>query len=443
MDCFEIKMPEDFYGVDLTEEEDAHRFRKARPGDHLCSAFQCPHCQSQNIRGCNLINSIPDESFKCLCIRATLDTFWAHSTNTVGNHLRETRFLLRYGESMGFQPLPPLGPFPLGEHLGMMQAIVLEARSMEKGRKNETVQYGTARMIRATMTKLWESSPASGADITLSSGSVKGRYIATLCPSEGRWYQLFNKGVSARMGDVVGQDRAYTLDVLLELLKLYEMEWEEHDYSIPRQTISTVMFLLVTCLGGMRGFEAVWTDAGALREDVMYAEEIEDESAVAWPIVGRFKAEGGQAGCHFIPIAGTTDKSKIPFFRWTQRFVACLSRDGIKEGWAFRKADGITRAVAADYREDIFSKLEHIQRHTSLIEPSCNVWDDYGVQRSGRRFFTSQCLLNGISPTDIALQCRWQEDRANGERTVHRSMVHTYAEMRNMKDALIRPSKSF
>ena len=109
-----------------------------------------------------------------------LDTFWAHSTNTIANHLRETRFMLRYGESMGFQPLPPLGPFPLGEHLGMMQALMLEARSMEKGWKNETVQYGTARMIRATTTKLWETSLASRADITLSSGSVKGRYIATL-----------------------------------------------------------------------------------------------------------------------------------------------------------------------------------------------------------------------------------------------------------------------
>lgn len=50
MDCFEIKMPGDFYGVDLTEEEDAHCFLKARAGDHLCSVFQCSNCQSQNIR---------------------------------------------------------------------------------------------------------------------------------------------------------------------------------------------------------------------------------------------------------------------------------------------------------------------------------------------------------------------------------------------------------
>lgn len=226
---------------------------------------------------------------------------------------------------MGFQPLPPLGPFPLGQHLGMMQVIVLKAHSMEKECKNETVQYGTACMIQATMTKLWESSPASGADITLSSGSVKGRYIATLCPSEGRWYQLFNKGVSARMGDIVGQDRAYMLDVLLELLKLYKAEWEELDYTISLHSISAVMFLLVTCLGGMRGFKAMWADAGALREDILYAEEIEDELAVAWPVVGHFKAEEGHAGCHFIPIAGTIDKSKIPFFWWTQHFVTCLA----------------------------------------------------------------------------------------------------------------------
>lgn len=441
LDACIIKIPLDFEGTSLAEIEDLNRFKLARPGDHVCCTFQCPNCQSQNIRGLDLTDSIQDEAFECLCIRATLDAFWSRSTHTVGNHVREVRHMVRYGTALGLVPLPPLGPFPLGKHHGMLQAILLEARATEKGRKNETVQYGTARGTRATQTVVWEASPSSGSDIVLSSGSAKGKYVATLSPSESRWYSLFNKGVSARMGDVVRQDRAYSMDVLLALIAMYEEEWKQLQYEIPLESMYSLMFLLITCLGGMRGFEAVWTDLGALRYDVEHCESLEDESAISWPIVGRFKMEDGRVGCHMIPIAGTTDHG-IRFFLWTQRFIGRLAVEGWTSGWAFRKEDGKKRAVASDYRENIFKKLEFLQGTTNLIDPACTVWDDFGIQRSGRRFLDTHCLNMGISETDLAIHCRWHQDRAKGERTVQRSMIQTYAEVRNMKKTLLRPSQA-
>ena len=92
-----------------------------------------------------------------------------------------------------------------------------------------------------------------------------------------------------------------------------------------------------------------------------------------------------------IPIAGTTN-SGITFFEWTQRFINCLGAQGIYEGWAFQKPGGI-RAKAADFKENIFSKLEIIQATTTLIDPGCDIWDDYGVQRSGRRCLSCSHLL--------------------------------------------------
>ena len=163
-------------------------------------------------------------------------------------------------------------------------------------------------------------------------------------------------------------------------------------------------------------------------------------SAVAWPIVGRFKAHGGQAGCYMIPIAGTTD-SGICFFEWTQRFVRKLARHGIVTGWAFQRPDG-SRAKAADYRNNIFSKLEIIQSTTTLIDPECDAWTEYGAQRSGRRFFTTHCTNMGIPPYLIELQARWSSDRAAGIRSVQRLMIHLYSELRNMKETLIRPSQA-
>eukprot|EP00956_Cyclotella_meneghiniana_P025422 scaffold53052_cov53-Cyclotella_meneghiniana.AAC.7 len=43
---------------------------------------------------------------------------------------------------------------------------------------------------------------------------------------------------------------------------------------------------------------------------------------------------------------------------------------------------------------------------------------------------------------DIEMQCRWRSDRAKGGKTVKRSMLHTYAEVRNMKTTLLRPSQA-
>ena len=113
------------------------------------------------------------------------------------------------------------------------------------------------------------------------------------------------------MGDIVWQDRAYTIRVLLKMLDVFEAEYQDLGDDMPLQSIKACMFLLLTCLGGMRGYEAVWTDLVALRYDVEHCEDSEDYSAVSWPIVGRFKAHDGIAGCYMIPIAGTTGKVEV------------------------------------------------------------------------------------------------------------------------------------
>ncbi len=111
--------------------------------------------------------------------------------------------------------------------------------------------YGTARQSRKCLSVLWQFSPDAGGDITLTSGAIKGRYVATLCPSEGKWYQRFESGINARIGDIVSQDRAYSLDILLALLEMYEQEWEQHGYGLSMNPMYLVMLLLITCLGGM------------------------------------------------------------------------------------------------------------------------------------------------------------------------------------------------
>ena len=373
LDPCDIVLPEDFTGATVEELGEQERFMQARPGDHLCSSFQCPNCQSQNIRGRDLKTdtNIADACFESLCIRAQLDSFWARSKGTVQSHVAEARFMARYGTALGFSPMPPLGPYKLKQHNGMLQAILLEMRSMEKGRsgKNrDTVQFGTARGLRATTTVLWDTSPASGNDIVLSSGTVKGRYVATMCPSEGRWFALFTKGITVRMGDIVHQDRAYTLEVVHAVIAMFEEQFQKEGYTMPVRDFEAAIFFIVACTGGFRGYEVIWTDLAALRYDVKYCEERNDYSAVAWPVTGRFKNERGRWNHYMIPIAGTTG-SGIRVFEWTQRVIKRLEQIGRTDGWLFRKSNGVDKALASDYAGNIYSKLEILQGKQKLIDP--------------------------------------------------------------------------
>jgi hypothetical protein len=46
--------------------------------------------------------------------------------------------------------------------------------------------------------------------------------------------------------------------------------------------------------------------------------------------------------------------------------------------------------LASDYAENIYTKLEHIQQNTSLINPDCDVrGEEYGVQLSGIDAFST------------------------------------------------------
>ena len=118
--------------------------------------------------------------------------------------------------------------------------MVIMRSILGKGNR-KTVQYVTAWQASTSLPVLRETSPFAGADITLSSGSNKGQYVATLCLSKGIWYQQFATGINACMGDIVSQDRAYTIEVLLVLpsLRMYKEEQQHYGYKykFPMQSV--------------------------------------------------------------------------------------------------------------------------------------------------------------------------------------------------------------
>ncbi len=57
--------------------------------------------------------------------------------------------------------------------------------------------------------------------------------------------------------------------------------------------LSAVMFFLAACLGGIRGYEVVWTDLGGLIHDIQCSESKEDLQQYVGQLLdaSRWKAE--------------------------------------------------------------------------------------------------------------------------------------------------------
>jgi len=161
---------------------------------------------------------------------------------------------------------------------------------------------------------------------------------------------------------------------------------------------------------------------------------------IGWPLVGRFKMEGGAFGNHIVPIAGVT-KSGLQPLKWGDRLIGALQDEGVTKGWAFCREDG-RQAHCADYGETVFSKLEEIQNNRpDLIEQDCKVREEYGLQRSWRRGFASEAANQGVKETDINAQCRWQSEMKTG-RMVFRSMADRYTDYRLNRSRLLKPSRA-
>ena len=63
-------------------------------------------------------------------------------------------------------------------------------------------------------------------------------------------------------------------------MDMYEREFQDDNRKCSDDAMDSCMFLMVTCLGGMRGFEAISMDLSVLRYDFGYCETDDYYSAI-------------------------------------------------------------------------------------------------------------------------------------------------------------------
>jgi hypothetical protein len=136
LDRFYHHVETDDDGFDWRPDEALTRYRVARNGDHLLLSFQCDVCRFRSLQGRDPIpNMCADDLLLCCIRRANLDAVWGREPHTVATTLRGVKHMIRLWCKVGLEPyLPPLGPFPVEDSLGMRVAVAMLMKTLEPGR---------------------------------------------------------------------------------------------------------------------------------------------------------------------------------------------------------------------------------------------------------------------------------------------------------------------
>ena len=155
-----MRQPKDVDGITQVIDGEEDRFHYGRDGDHLVLSFQCRICHFRNMEGRNPVagNNL-DDRVMMLIRRVTLDSFWSREPATVRGTLRNKRKLEDIVAQLGLSPaVGPMGPYPLEDVVGMKLAIALLVRSLDPGKTERYVQFGTVRSLRSAYSNMYHAS---------------------------------------------------------------------------------------------------------------------------------------------------------------------------------------------------------------------------------------------------------------------------------------------
>jgi hypothetical protein len=429
-------------GITVTAQNDHDRFKFGRAGDNFMTMFQCDLCHFRNIQKRDpLVGNVEDICSMRNIRRASLDALWSRESGTVKKNLSSLRQMCKLGECrLGYDSgiiLPAMGPWEVEDKVGMRMASITTERSLDKGINEATIQHGTARKFRAVFSNMWSASLEGVKDTVAVRDTVK--MSQTSCPTFGTWYEKFGLGLHKRMGDVVRQDQAISIEVMLALMDKFEAKWQALERTqVPSPAVAKVLFpalfSVVAFVIALRGEEVPLMDLAAARNNFVQAVMTppDDEGTVmahaVIPLLGRFKGEHGEKYHYMVTVLET--KSGLKPGKWIGRMLEYYQALKITSGPVFRDKKGQRVKIKA-YEEAVMELLEEIQRESPcLIGENVDVRAEYGLGRSWRRGSDSRAMAEDLSTIIINLNNRWRaEEKAKG-RQVSRKMLEHYAEVR-------------
>ena len=115
------------------------------------------------------------------------------------------------------------GPFPLKDLCGAGMAVNLLQRSLVPGRNSAIIQFGTCRKMRSFYSNYVHTTPFGTGLASMTDGKSSTHFTAS--PTNTPWFKQFMDGFHSRLGDVIIQDQALSIDELLALQDILELAW--------------------------------------------------------------------------------------------------------------------------------------------------------------------------------------------------------------------------
>jgi hypothetical protein len=432
-----VRVPLDSDGVEQVVAGDENRFQHGRKGDYLITPFQCELCHFRNIQKRSPVKGdARDDRVIMLMRRANLDALWSRESSTVAGSFRNITKLEKISENLGMtQVIPSMGPFALKDEFGMHLAICLLERSLDGGRNERLVQFNTVRQLRSAYSNAYHASREHiGGVSTFALGSKK--LLTTNCPSYGMWYDRFMVGFYKRVGELLVQDTAISIEILHAVQTNLEDDWSRCDTMVDRLRVAELGFIFVVgfCTG-LRGEELMMIDlAGCLKhQSEALAHKTPHVVIALW---GRFKGVKGEA-YHLMPVVQKTATGLRPG-DWFERLLSVLKEAGLRNGKVLRGTTG-GAAKIGHYAEGFHQCLEQVQETSpDLMEMNVDVREDYGLSRSCRRGVTTHARNQGVEPQVVEANNRWRkEERARGGNP-HLSMMDYYTDIKQSLPLLLK-----
>ena len=387
-----------------------------------------------------------DDAYIMLIRQANLDAMGGRAVSTIEAHAAAIRRLIQNCKLFGMTPpIPPRGPMPMTDQVGMAVAVSILFNSLNaKPRlQGEThIQFDTMRKPRATYTSAWESSPngiREGSSITV--GMAKA--TLTSCPTQQKWFNLMMRGAENRMGYVTRRQQPLSIAAVVRLLTLLKEEAEEQEHHVAREFFKVGAAVALAVCGSLRGNEVFMLDLGALRrhidlgkqgtlpDDPMKAgTDLSQAPHVIIPLLGQFKGELGFR-YHIMSLASTTS-SGIELRWWMEKLIQVRQEENCTTGPGFGHMDGVVASMR-EYDEVIQSFLSVIQQEDNdLIDATDDVQTNYGLFRTFRRTAEGRARAAKLESDVQNTMNRWRKiEQARGRRPRF-NMVDHYAHARDL-----------
>jgi hypothetical protein len=191
-------------------------------GAHASIQFQCKDCWMINLEGRLPADGL-DDAYIMLLRRANLDAMGGRAIATIEAHAAAILRTVHNCQQFRKTPtIPPRGPMPMSDGLGMGLAVELLFHSLMavpciKGKSH--IQFKSMCRPRATFTSAWESSLAGTREGSTFSSSM-AKFTITSCPSQQKWFGLMMRGTESSMGYTSNRQQPLGTGVIIKLLAL-------------------------------------------------------------------------------------------------------------------------------------------------------------------------------------------------------------------------------